>query len=100
MRGRECINQCQVPLELCEANARQTYEACLTRAEYAYQRCEARKRYSDSDKNKCVENCYCGRDYCRDPQVDTCQERYRTCYTNCGGKIKSETVCTANCDKR
>lgn len=105
-RGRECANRCQATLQQCEANASYTHEQCLNRAEKSYQTCEARKKYEPDPKKGwkkplCVENCIdCARPYCAKADTEPCNERYRTCYVNCGGTVEKTVTCTSNCDAR
>lgn len=103
LRGRECINQCQASWEQCESNAIQVQQGCLNRAQQAYQTCESRKKYLPDPKKgwdnpKCIENCFsCYESYCSEPDLETCNSRYRDCYGNCGGIVKSKTECVAHC---
>ena len=99
--GRQCINVCQMTQQQCEANETMRHESCEARTEAAYDRCESRKIYRydhEKGKTKCVENCSCWKESCDEPDLELCQQRYRECYENCGGRVDAYTRCVANCD--
>ena len=92
--GRACIFQCESAKTQCQHIEDLERDRCESRSDLEYERCEARndRVYKDDDKE------YCYREYC---SVDytNCDDRYRSCYQNCGGKVNATTVCTAFCDQ-
>lgn len=100
--GNTCLNGCQSNQQQCEWNERSLHQECERRAEMDYNFCESGKRYSYNYKKKrtdCVENCYCSRDTCPEPNIPLCTDRYNSCYVGCGGTVVATTQCVSSCEK-
>ncbi|MCB0317712.1 MAG: hypothetical protein KDD56_03080 [Bdellovibrionales bacterium] len=98
--GKTCVFQCENTKLQCVQLEEMRYERCLDRADREYDRCERNKRYKYKANGdvECVSNCYCYRSSCSINE-DSCDERYRSCYQACGGKVKATTYCVSNCEK-
>ncbi|MDC0358915.1 hypothetical protein OAO01_08870 [Oligoflexia bacterium] len=99
-QGKTCIFQCENTKIQCIQLEEMRYERCLDRADREYDRCERNKRYGYNKKGEweCQDNCYCFRSSCT-LNESRCEERYRSCYQTCGGKVEGNTYCVSNCDK-
>lgn len=100
--GKQCITTCRLVLETCKGNVNNSYQACLTRSSNEQRACESNRRYEWNKKSKdyeCVYNCYCSGEYCPDPDFSECEEDYRICYQDCGGRVVGSSRCVANCDQ-
>ncbi|GEM_PF-704156 len=93
--GRVCIVQCENSKYQCEELEELRKERCEERAESEYNRCEWQTRRSEGRQPKWYE---CSRDSCS-ADSGKCEQRYRSCYESCGGRVSSETVCVANCEQ-
>lgn len=105
LRGRECINQCQTPLEICETNQNASYQACMYQSSQKYLLCKMSEKFEidkQSGKSRCVSSCGCYQEWCQKPEGEAgiCQERYRQCYALCGGTVIPTTRCVARCDAK
>lgn len=94
-QGQACIFQCENSRMQCQHIQDMEYQRCQDRAEDRYQRCEDSNEYRRKDDKQ-----YCYREYCSSPDGERCDNSYRSCYQSCGGRVTSETVCVANCDKQ
>ena len=104
--SRQCLQSCEFQkqqctlladnsYQLCQAEARNEEYQCEADARYYYQRCINRNR--DHPEQCSVQRPFCPSQTCwRDDR--RCDELYRSCYATCGGSVRSETVCTSNCD--
>lgn len=97
--GKACIFQCENSRLQCGQIADMKSDQCKAKQE---QDCERNKRYSYNQytqRNECVANCYCAtfQSECA-PNYSQCADYYRSCYSACGGKITSKTVCVSFCD--
>ena len=99
--GQACILQCENNRMQCEQLAEMRFQNCEDRADREYRDCEHEQVFGYDKKGRwtCVDNCYCWRDSC-ERDTDRCDALYRTCYQTCGGKVKAQTVCVANCDQQ
>ena len=92
--GRRCIVQCDTQRQQC-----QELEALKS------ERCRAEARIAELEYEQCQANAKdpkrCSRRYvsCDHGDIARCESAYRICYQNCGGSVRSKTVCTAHCDK-
>lgn len=98
--GRECLNQCLTQRSFCRSQCATQKQACHAEADvaampaYLESAHQARKSgqpdyetVSDfADYSACDTNCGCG-------------STYRQCFTNCGGTVIANTICTAFCPK-
>lgn len=100
--GKNCVNQCNMMKMQCGQLEDQKAANCRQRADSAYQECERAARAEvlacKLGGNKNCSKPYCSRDICT-KNTETCDNQYRVCFQNCGGKITSETRCIRNCDK-
>lgn len=100
--GRMCTSQCQQIQNLCLQNCRLEQQTCTSQARaeaasdysaYVAERTAAKapvkKRQSDFDYSyRCSSDSAC---------ESRCGNDFRFCYSNCGGQITSQRVCTAFC---
>lgn len=93
--GRTCVFQCETSKEQCQQIQEMRAESCEDRAEYEYERCVDRIYRRKGREPKWHE---CSKETCS-ADVDRCENTYRNCYQACGGKVRAETVCVANCDQ-
>lgn len=118
--GRQCTTQCETNRLLCEQKAATDQRQCQEDARRSTAQCKQRAR---TDYNNCMQqasrlgsyranterscasilqsstnNCDYRQDRC---ELDTrhCNRSYRSCFTNCGGKVSKKVRCVANCDK-
>ena len=93
--GRTCIFQCDNSRMQCRNFEEMHKSNCEMRGQLEEQRCENDIRYREGREPKWYEcsTSSCSADY------DRCDEIYRGCYQMCGGEVRSETVCVANCDQ-
>lgn len=85
--GRQCIVQCAAVREMCISNennrAQNDRIACEQRNRWNYQQCM--RRADDKDDAKA---CARAQPTCwANANTFRCEENYRSCYVNCGGKI-------------
>ncbi|WP_339862906.1 hypothetical protein [Paremcibacter congregatus] len=109
-QGRMCLNQCLDSKTYCERSGQQVQleqkKVCLTEesaradAEFHHYMREMKqagekieKDYYDFYRDYSC-NRYDGRR--SDP---SCEVNYRACYQNCGGEVRAQTFCVANCDE-
>ena len=102
-QGRHCASQCQ---ELqgycrrdCRAEARDCKEDARRQARWDYERYvrqrRAEKKNVERSLDSFVSDYHCREDDCS----ETCEEDFRLCFSNCGGRVTAHTVCTFNCDE-
>ncbi|KFB76028.1 MAG: hypothetical protein AW06_002825 [Candidatus Accumulibacter cognatus] len=89
--GRICITHCAGVQETCRGNeiqrAQWEKEGCERRNESAYRHCISRA-VSKDDAKKCDKQ----RGYCSATESTwRCEEDYRRCFVNCGGRIYTHT---------
>ncbi len=85
--GRQCVVQCSAIREMCISNennrAQNERAACEQRNHWNYQQCM--RRADDKDDAKA---CARAQPMCwGNANIFRCEENYRSCYVNCGGKI-------------
>jgi hypothetical protein len=94
--GKICLTNCQNSKNQCtqmrqmqENQSRMQVQQCETNANINYQNCVK------------VPNAVCQRadcSYLRNSVIALdCQGDYNACYQNCGGSVRSQQVCVANC---
>ncbi len=111
--GRKCINSCVASRDRCKSFCQRDKNECLRRVEQKAQndyddyvaRCNRgqreraslyrhecvfdKKKFSDfRHEGDCSANCESG-----------CGHNYNDCYTNCGGRLKTQRVCVAFCSQ-
>lgn len=93
--GRICAAQCGVSRGQCA----QLEDVRARQCESASQRdrilCETEVRIDKGREPKWYE---CGSDLCS-ANYELCESNYRACYQACGGEVRAETRCVANCAK-
>lgn len=99
-RGKQCVNRCLQNRSQCYMYCNSTVLQCRAdanraarpayRAYVRYQRRHGlpinRNLSSFANYSQCTDRC-------------GCENTYRQCYTNCGGQVKTSTICTAFCKK-
>lgn len=93
--GRMCVFQCQTSQSQCEELESMRNERCEERAEREYQQCQWRVQLRERRDPKWYE---CSKDSCSS-DTQRCLTQFHRCYQACGGTVKAETVCVANCDQ-
>ncbi len=93
--GRACIYQCENSRGQCRQLEEYRADDCERRSDYEVERCEREIWRRKGREPKWYE---CGGESCS-ANLDRCDEQYRSCYQSCGGRIRSETRCVANCDQ-
>ncbi|MEI8393756.1 MAG: hypothetical protein WCF85_03400 [Rhodospirillaceae bacterium] len=101
--GRMCTNQCQQISQMCEQNCSLKDDNCRAQAHQ-----DAERQYHDyvherKKKNKKIDKSVSDFEYTGHcPSSSNCESKcngnYRTCYSNCGGTVTSQRVCTMFCD--
>lgn len=90
--GQNCVGICSQGREQCLTLKELEYANCRRVAQSEYELCLARENvpvYAPSRK------CYLER--CERASEESCDDDFRECFIDCGGKIVEEEVCTANC---
>lgn len=114
--GRTCVNTCESNRLLCEQRIDSQYDRCQRNADKELRYCQDNKR---RDYDRCISNLkrqhgnywhkYESNCYYHNPnqcRLNSCYRRgncdssYNRCFKGCGGKIKSDTRCVRNCDKK
>lgn len=98
MNGKMCVNQCSSTRDMCrmmqESRAAQEQSQCQQNATMRYSMCLSNAK-TDQARKDCERNNY---SYCsRSANTERCEESYRQCFQNCGGKIDSFQVCDFGC---
>ncbi len=93
--GRACVAQCETSKFQCEQLEEMKADRCRDRAEREAEQCRNRVYWKEGREPKWYE---CGTDSCS-TDAEKCESRYRSCYQTCGGRVRSETRCVANCDQ-
>lgn len=109
--GKYCINSCAQIRQNCSSNCKNIEQNCEIAAKAVdvarSNQCLAKKKHciDHPQAQECVffkfEDCNifstkhneCNSSGC----MSECSRNYNECYTNCGGEIKTKTVCVANC---
>jgi len=87
--GRQCVVQCAAVREMCVSNenyrAQNDRAACEQRNNWNYQQCMRRADTKDEAKScsRTQQMCWSNANTYR------CEENYRSCYVNCGGRIEA-----------
>ncbi len=92
--GRACIYQCENGRQSCLQLEQIKYDNCLDRSRYEQERCQNQLEW-EGKKEKWYD---CLGESCSN-DTDRCDQNYRSCYLSCGGDVKEENVCIANCDQ-
>ena len=92
-QGQTCVFQCENIKMQCEQLELMKAENCRNRARLDEDRCKdnIRRQGREPKPSECSQVDFCSADY------DHCEERYRQCYQNCGGRVHAEQVCVFNC---
>jgi len=94
--GKMCVNQCASSRDLCrqleESRASQEQAQCQQNATMRYALCLSNAK-TDQARSQCNSSSYCS----RSANTERCEESYRQCFQNCGGKIDSFQVCDFGC---
>ena len=125
-QGRTCVTACQNGKQLCisnaradaqqcEADKRRRKQSCYDRADLTYRSClaglgsrtttqrdEFRRSSCSSSRSNAQSACNTsyGFQTCRSGNSGSkCDDGYRGCFEECGGKVQARTVCYKNCDK-
>lgn len=97
-RGRQCINNCLEDKSMCNLHCSRVYQRCRSDAQavafpqYKQYVREQRRLHKPviqtvddfADYSACTSDC-------------GCDNTYRQCYSNCGGKVIAKQVCIAFC---
>lgn len=92
--GRSCVFQCEQGKLQCEQIENLEASRCRDYAERESRRCRDDIRYRENRDPKWYE---CSSESCS-ADYERCEHMYRACYQSCGGEIKTETTCVANCN--
>jgi len=96
INGKMCVNQCASSRDLCrqleESRASQEQAQCQQNATMRYALCLSSAK-TDQARSQCNSSSYCS----RSANTERCEESYRQCFQNCGGKIDSFQVCDFGC---
>jgi hypothetical protein len=92
--ARSCIFQCENLKMQCEELEQMRVENCDYRARLDQDRCRAeiRRQGREPKSHECSSlggSCYAN--------TERCEAKYRQCYQNCGGQVRTEQVCVFNC---
>lgn len=79
-----------------EDYARAEYPACMQRVKEQYLACMNSAYPYGCDMARQTNESSCSNNLT--PSYGTCTSSYNACYTDCGGKVIKEQVCTKNCD--
>lgn len=111
--GKQCVVGCETNRLLCEQRNDDRITRCEEQADRKFNNCEAdakvrldscnadlKRRYG-SAWTKYATNCSaygsgCYRDVCS--TRSSCDTGHRACFGNCGGEVKSRSVCVRNCN--
>lgn len=95
--GRQCVTQCAQTRDMCrmmeETRATQEQTQCQQNANMRYTLCLANAK-TDQARSQCNANSYCPRNV----YTERCEESYRQCFQNCGGRVESYQVCDYGCN--
>lgn len=102
--GKACIEKCVLSKMNCKQRSLDDYDRCIDREEkFALKEYEkyvqdALARNVQPDKS-ITSKSFMHKSNCVIHKNNSCDEDYRQCYLDCGGRIDIDTVCVANCDK-
>jgi hypothetical protein len=90
-QGRFCVTQCAAIRETCNGNeilrANAEKAGCERSNDVVFVACAGKSTSKDQEKE-----CEKHRNYCRsNPDTESCDGEYRTCFVNCGGSIREYT---------
>ena len=102
--GRVCVSQCQQTKGICQTAGYDRYQRCKTE-----QRAYAERKFNEyriqqlllkQPIKKSQRHFHSGYS-CRHEQSYKagCQQDFIGCFSTCGGTVKPQVVCTANCDE-
>ncbi|MGD9887655.1 MAG: CagY family CD-EC repeat-containing protein [Halothiobacillaceae bacterium] len=96
--GKMCVNQCVNNRDMCrmmeETRAMQEQAQCQQYAAMRYSMCLSNAK-TEQERRNCERM---NRGYCsRTAYTEHCEESFRLCFQNCGGKIDSFQVCDFGC---
>ncbi len=92
--GRTCTFQCENSKMQCQQIEQMRNDTCEERARIEQQQCQWNMQMQGK-KEKWYD---CGLSSCSE-DTERCESQYRSCFQMCGGTVRSETVCIANCDQ-
>lgn len=99
-QGATCVASCETTEQVCRGReddyARAEYPACLERADQDYRICMSGGSTINCDLYRTLSKQQCERDM--GPNYKSCTQSFNSCYKNCGGEVRQETVCVKNCD--
>lgn len=101
--GRMCVSQCQNIQNHCRATCSAQLNACQSKVRLDAQLDYERYAQKQREAGKPVERSpswyerpfSCSSSAC----TNACEGDFRVCYTNCGGRVTTTTLCTSGCDK-
>lgn len=93
--GKACVFQCENGKYQCQQLEDLKAERCESRAQADQEACERKIAWEKGRDPKWYE---CGRESC-DADYERCERSYRACFQACGGTVKQETRCVANCEQ-
>lgn len=101
MGGRRCIVRCDQNRLICERNNQHSYDHCERRADrsakYAYHAYVMNQRRSHQPVHRNFNDFK--EDWSCSLNSGVCTDRYRQCYSICGGEVIKHSKCIAFCKK-
>lgn len=110
LQGRMCVNQCLDSKAYCERSELQLRieqkKICLLQEEHRSHAAYEDYLFHQKEKGEKVEKSY--QDFFHRYACNhiseglhspSCESNYRSCYSNCGGRVTTRTFCVANCDE-
>jgi hypothetical protein len=100
--GRMCVSQCQQTQTYCRSNCQMVEQACLAnereRAHREYEHYVWERRSQGREIKRDPDSFYNAYNCSRSSCEDSCASDYRQCFSNCGGAVIPNRVCTAFCE--
>ncbi len=106
-QGRQCINSCDFMRQQCNSGCHDRKQNCEITAQamdaISNAACYNRQSYCRSHHGSGCLLEHCGHHSNSHSQCSSydckqsCEYQYNQCFTNCGGSIETQQVCTSNC---
>ena len=87
--GRVCTSQCEIGKQQCYGFTQNAFNQCQMNHNMALQNYNQCRNYARNDRDgKGKNSCYYPPYTCNTSSYQ-CDENYRTCYQNCGGRVET-----------
>lgn len=105
--GRQCANQCIKDKSNCRQQCNKDVQTCQSiesikeAANIAIRQNTNKAKKDPYDNFSVYPNQGLSKNDCSNHSCyNGCDSDYNACFVNCGGEVKTETICVSNCDKK